>query len=87
MKYKDAYEDRFDERIVQYDNVTEAVRDAHAIVINTEWDEFITLDYASFYPIMKKPAYIFDGRNILDEKAIPKLGFTYCRIGKKFAGV
>lgn len=33
---------------------------------------------------MKKPAYIFDGRNILEEEAIEKLGFRYCRIGKNF---
>lgn len=45
----------------------DAVRDSHAIVINTEWDEFVTLNYSTFYPLMKKPAYIFDGRNILDE--------------------
>lgn len=84
MKYKEVWEERFAERIVQFDNPTDAVKESHAIVINTEWDEFKKFDYASFYPIMHKPAYIFDGRNILDEVEIPKLGFSYCRLGKNF---
>ena len=83
MIYKDIWEERFRERILQFESAGDAVKDSHAIVINTEWDEFKTLDYASFQPTMKKPAYIFDGRNILDENAIPA-GFNYCRIGKNF---
>lgn len=55
-----------------------------AIVIITEWDEFKELDYASFYNKVSKPALIFDGRNILDEKKIGSTGFKLCRIGKKF---
>ena len=84
MIYKEVWEDRFADRIVQFNNPKDAVRDSHAIVINTEWDEFITYDYASFYPLMTKPAYIFDGRNILNEAEINSLGFSYCRIGKNF---
>lgn len=67
MIYKELWEQRFAERIVQMNSPLDAVRDSHAIVINTEWDEFVTLNYSTFYPLMKKPAYIFDGRNILDE--------------------
>ena len=84
MIYQNVWEDRFAERIVEMNSAKDAVRDSHAIVINTEWDEFITFDYASFYPLMKKPAYIFDGRNILNEAEICGLGFSYCRIGKNF---
>jgi hypothetical protein len=36
--------------------------------------------------MMHKPAYIFDGRNILEEEKMRGLGFTYLRIGKKFVG-
>ena len=41
---------------------------AHAVVICTEWDEFVTLDYEKIYKNMAKPAFIFDGRKILDHE-------------------
>ena len=41
---------------------------AHAVVICTEWDEFVTLDYEKIYKNMAKPAFIFDGRKILDHQ-------------------
>lgn len=43
------------------------MKDAHAILVLTEWDEFKSLPYKEFYEVMNKPAYIFDGRNILSE--------------------
>lgn len=44
----------------------EAAKDAHAICVMTEWDEFKNYDYQKVYDAMVKPAFIFDGRNILD---------------------
>ncbi|CAF4163480.1 unnamed protein product, partial [Rotaria magnacalcarata] len=41
-----------------------AAKDSHAIVVCTEWDEFIRLDYELIYSTMQKPSYIFDGRLI-----------------------
>ena len=55
---------------------------AHAIAILTEWDEFQTLDYTSIYKSMAKPAFIFDGRNILDHEALRQIGFDVYAIGK-----
>ena len=55
---------------------------AHAIAILTEWDEFKSLDWNKIYESMNKPAFIFDGRNILDRKKIEKIGFIYNGIGK-----
>ena len=43
----------------------EACKDAHAVAILTEWDEFKTYDWQRIYDNMMKPAFIFDGRNIL----------------------
>eukprot|EP01066_Platyproteum_vivax_P019949 Platyproteum_vivax@DN7717_c0_g1_i1.p1 len=60
----------------------EAIEDAHAIVVLTEWDEFKTFDYSSFYHKMKKPAFIFDGRNILDHKLLHNIGFEVHSIGR-----
>lgn len=61
----------------------EAAKDAHAIAVITEWDEFKTLDWQKIYGIMKKPAFVFDGRNILDHTALRKIGFEVTAIGKK----
>lgn len=55
----------------------------HAIVICTEWDEFITLDYTKIYNGMMKPAYVFDGRKILDHESLIKIGFHVQTIGKR----
>jgi UDPglucose 6-dehydrogenase len=41
----------------------------------TEWDEFKTLDYAKIYKSMAKPAFVFDGRNIIDSAALREIGF------------
>ncbi|MBO3116910.1 nucleotide sugar dehydrogenase [Winogradskyella sp. DF17] len=60
----------------------EALKDTHAIAIMTEWDEFKSYDWQKIYDIMKKPAFIFDGRNILDKKEMNKIGFEYSSIGK-----
>jgi UDPglucose 6-dehydrogenase len=55
---------------------------AHAIAVVTEWDEFKGLDYAKIFAGMPKPAWIFDGRNILDLEALRKIGFKVAAIGK-----
>ncbi len=60
----------------------EACAGAHAIAIVTEWDEFKTLDYAKIYAGMPKPAFLFDGRNIVDLEALRKIGFRASGIGK-----
>ncbi len=60
----------------------EACAGAHAIAIVTEWDEFKTLDYAKIYAGMPKPAFLFDGRNIVNLAALRQIGFTASGIGK-----
>jgi UDPglucose 6-dehydrogenase len=59
-----------------------AVQGAHAVVILTEWPLFAELDYEAIYQSMIKPAFIFDGRNILDHSALYELGFNVYAIGK-----
>ena len=55
---------------------------AHAIAVLTEWDEFKALDFARILASMPKPAFIFDGRNILDLPKLRALGFQAFGIGK-----
>ncbi|WP_158976834.1 nucleotide sugar dehydrogenase [Cellulophaga sp. L1A9] len=60
----------------------EQVENAHAIAILTEWDEFKTYDWEKIYDKMLKPAFIFDGRRLLDKAKMEKIGFNYYRIGQ-----
>ncbi len=62
-------------------DVYEACNNAHAIAVLTEWDEFKTYDWQKIYANMLKPAFIFDGRNLLDKTALEKIGFIYQAIG------
>merc|ERR1712207_133992 len=60
----------------------EAVDGAHALVVLTEWDEFKTYPFDEFYSKMMKPAFLFDGRSILDHRALEDIGFEVHAIGK-----
>lgn len=64
-----------------YDNPYDACKDAHAIAVLTEWDEFKEYDWQKIYDDMLKPAFVFDGRNILDAKKMNAIGFHYYKIG------
>jgi UDPglucose 6-dehydrogenase len=55
---------------------------AHAVVLLTEWDEFKDLDFARIYASMQKPAFFFDGRNLLDLAQLRAAGFQAFGIGK-----
>jgi UDPglucose 6-dehydrogenase len=59
-----------------------AAQNAHAVVILTEWKQYKDLDFKRIYASMEKPAYIFDGRNILDAKLLASLGFKAFSIGR-----
>lgn len=59
-----------------------ACEGAHAVVVLTEWDEFKTLDFERIYAGMNKPAFLFDGRNILDLAKLTAIGFRASGIGK-----
>lgn len=63
-------------------NAIDAVEGAHAIALLTEWDEFATIDYQKVYDKMSKPAFIFDGRNILPHDELRQIGFEVYAIGK-----
>ena len=56
------------------------------MAIVTEWDEFKKLDYKKIFAAMEKPAFIFDGRNILHHGDLRKLGFEVFAIGKPIEG-
>ncbi|KRP27886.1 MAG: UDP-glucose 6-dehydrogenase [Cryomorphaceae bacterium BACL22 MAG-120619-bin32] len=78
-------EDRIDQKLAKlmvYSNPMEAMHQAHAVAILTEWDEFKQYDWEMIYKNMYKPAFVFDGRNILDTKKLSNIGFQIKGIGK-----
>ncbi len=60
----------------------EAARGVHAIAVMTEWDLYRRLDYQKIYDNMVKPAFIFDGRNVIDHEKLYDIGFNVYAIGK-----
>jgi len=63
-------------------DVYKATEGAHAIGVMTEWQQFATLDFARIYKQMQKPAFVFDGRDVLPHAALRSLGFEVYAIGK-----
>lgn len=60
----------------------EALQDAHAVAVLTEWDEFSSYDWKEIKQMMKKPSFVFDGRKLLDAKILRQLNFEYYAIGE-----
>jgi UDPglucose 6-dehydrogenase len=67
--------------VTSFQNPYEACKDAHAIAVLTEWDEFKEYDWNKIYDNMLKPAFVFDGRNLLDGAKLKEIGFHYQSIG------
>ena len=74
--------ERADEFVTVYTDPYSALNNCHAIAVCTEWDEFKSLDYERIFKTMRKPAFVFDGRNILDHKKLKEIGFQVYAIGK-----
>jgi UDPglucose 6-dehydrogenase len=60
----------------------ECVRGADAVLVVTEWPEFITLDWRRIAGLVRR-RIIVDGRNLLDEHVLAELGFTYVPVGRR----
>ncbi len=60
----------------------DATAGCDAIAVMTEWDIYSGLDFEKIYKSMTKPAFIFDGRNILDHEKLFGIGFNVYPIGK-----
>ena len=69
-------------RVIICDDVYQAVEKSNLVVICTEWDEFLKLDWNKIYHKMETNPWVFDGRNLLDKKTINKIGFKTFFIGQ-----
>ncbi len=68
--------------VIVVKNAYEAAHEAHAIATMTEWEEFKRVDAQRIYQSMFRPAFIFDGRNIIDRDLYSRIGFEIHSIGK-----
>lgn len=75
--------ERVDQLVTCHADPYSAAAGAHAVVICTEWDEFLTLDYSRIYKSMAKPAFIFDGRKMLNHEELGRMGFHVETIGRR----
>jgi UDPglucose 6-dehydrogenase len=73
--------ERNENRISCFTDPYQACHNAHAIAVLTEWDEFKTFDWHKIYDSMQKPAFIFDGRNLLNGAELKAIGFVYQSVG------
>ena len=60
---------------------SEAARGAHTVAIITEWEIYRGLDWERIYASMEKPAFLFDGRNLLNHKRMYEIGFNVYPLG------
>jgi UDPglucose 6-dehydrogenase len=75
--------EEIEKQVIIHTEPYSAMDNAHAIAILTEWEEFKSYNWQKVFDNMKKPAFVFDGRNILDGVSMNKLGFKYRGIGKQ----
>ena len=68
--------------LVVVKSAMEACAGAHGVAVLTEWDEFKALDFKKIHEGMYKPAFLFDGRNILPHAKLKEIGFNVFAIGK-----
>ena len=82
LNYLESRPESVNEKHIDYQqNPYEVCQNAHAIAVLTEWDEFKDYDWQKIFDSMLKPAFVFDGRNILNAEKLTKIGFQYQAIG------
>jgi len=59
-----------------------AAAGSHAVAVCTEWKLYAELDWKRIYDSMEKPAFVFDGRNILDAESLRAIGFEVVSVGR-----
>ena len=64
------------------DSAEAACTKAHALAVITDWDVFQAQDFETIFNQMEKPAFVFDGRKILNHNQLQSIGFTAYEIGK-----
>ena len=74
--------DLFLDNIQVFDSPYKAAENSNIVSICTEWNEFKDLAWTKVYQLMKKPSWVFEGRNILNKNELEEIGFQTFFIGK-----
>lgn len=82
LEYLGMQREMLDKQISIYDSCEQAAEKAHGVAVLTEWDEFKVVDFKAVYEGMFKPAFMFDGRNVIDATTVKEIGFDFYAIGK-----
>jgi len=82
LRYVGVSQEIIDQQFTVCDSCEDAAKEAHGVAVLTEWDEFNTADFAQVLENMFKPAFLFDGRDILDHDGLRSQGFDVYAIGK-----
>lgn len=82
LEYLGMEREMLEKQITFCSSCEEASDGAHGIAILTEWDEFMSVDFEKIYESMYKPAFMFDGRNVIDKLSVENIGFKFYSIGK-----
>jgi len=82
LRYVGVSQEVIDAQLTICSSCEEAAHEAHGVAVLTEWDEFRDADFSKILANMFKPAFLFDGRNILEHESLRKLGFDVYAIGK-----
>jgi len=75
------FRQKYGDRISYCNSEYEVSKDADALLILTEWNEYRSLDLRRIKAAMKSP-YIFDTRNVLDKDELREFGFSFDLIGR-----
>ncbi|KAL4444495.1 hypothetical protein ABPG74_016788 [Tetrahymena malaccensis] len=81
MQRQEIYNDCYDARIKFFEDGESASINSHAIIILTEWEDFKQCKYERMFKKMKRPSFIFDGRNLLNREEIEQIGYAYIKLG------
>ncbi len=82
VKYAHLTKETLDSKLEIVNDAYQACNESHALAIMTEWDEFTTYDWNKIYKSVFKPAFVFDGRNVLDKVELEGIGFDVYSIGR-----
>ena len=63
------------------DNLSSIFKDADAVVILTEWELYKTINWDTVSKLMRRPAWIFDTRSIIQETKVVNSGLRFWKIG------
>ena len=67
-----------------FKNLEEVFIDADAVIILTEWEEYLHIDWEKLSSLMQKPSWVFDTRGLLKDEDLKETKLNFWKIGKGF---